>query len=128
MSDALGGGALSPVRALARTLLSYVETRARLAANEVEEHSLRLTEVALWWLAAIACLVVALVTLSVLAVLLAREEARPFVAALVVAAWIGGAVVCALVARARKRERPKLLSATLGELQKDRERFEKPHA
>ncbi len=116
---------LSPVRHLARTLLSFVETRARLAANEVEEQWLRLTEVVIWGLAALLCAGVALVMLSLIVVLLFRDGERLLAAGLVAAAWIAAAVACALVMRARRRQRPKLLAATLAELQKDRERFEK---
>ncbi|OGA69506.1 MAG: hypothetical protein A3G83_01260 [Betaproteobacteria bacterium RIFCSPLOWO2_12_FULL_68_20] len=125
MSHAPGGGVLSPVRHLARTLLSFVETRARLAANEVEEQWLRLTEVVIWGLAALLCAGVALVMLSLIVVLLFRDGERLLAAGLVAAAWIAAAVACALVMRARRRQRPKLLAATLAELQKDRERFEK---
>jgi len=38
---------LASVRELARSLLSIVETRARLAANELEEQTVRLVEIAL---------------------------------------------------------------------------------
>jgi uncharacterized membrane protein YqjE len=128
MPDAPGAGVASPVRSLARTLLSFVETRARLAANEIEEHSLRLTEVALWVLAAFACAGVALVMLSLLVVLLFRDGERLLAAAVVAAVWIAAAVACVLAARARQRQRPRPLSATLAELHKDRQRFGNPDA
>ena len=126
--DAPERGASSPVRALARTLLSFAETRARLAANELEEHSLRLTEVALWTLAALLFAGVALVTLSFLVVLAFWDGQRLLAAGLLGALWAAAGAACAFVARARLRQRPKLLAATIAELEKDRERFGNPDA
>lgn len=122
------GGASSPVRGLARTLISFVETRARLAASELEEQALRLSEVALWALAALVAACIALLMLSIFAVLLFWDNHRMLAAALVCALWLAAAAVCALLARARMRERPRFLSATLAELAKDRSRFGNPDA
>lgn len=122
------GAAFSPVRRLARTLISFVETRGRLAASELEEQALRLAEVAVWAIAALLFLGVALVMLSVVAVLLFWNSQPVLAAALLCALWLGGAAVCVQVAMARLRERPKLLSATLDELAKDRARFENRNA
>lgn len=131
MADAGGapqGGISSPVRGLARALISFVETRARLAAGEFEEQALRLSEVALWALAALFAAGVALVMLSLFAVLLFWDSHRVLAAGLVGALWLAGAAACALVARARMRERPRFLSATLAELARDRSRFGGPDA
>ena len=117
------GGVPSPMRGLARTLISFVETRAGLAASEFEEQALRLSEVALWALAALVAAGIALLMLSIFAVLLFWDSHRVLAAALVGALWLAAAAVCALLARGRMRERPRFLSATLAELAKDRSRF-----
>lgn len=122
------GVAFSPVRRLARTLISFVETRGRLAASELEEQALRLAEAAVWALAALLFAGIALVMLSFIAVLLFWDSHPALAAALVCLLWIGAAAACALVALARMRERPKLLAVTLEELAKDRARFEKHDA
>ena len=122
------GGASSPVRGLARTLLSFVETRVRLAASEIEEQALRLSEVALWTVAALFAAGVALVMLSIFVVLLFWDGHRVLAAGLVGALWLGGAAACALVARARLRARPRLLASTLEQLAADRSRFGTPDA
>ena len=122
------GGAFSPVRGLVRALISFVETRAQIAASEFEEHALRLSEVALWALAALFAAGIALVMLSLFAVLLFWDTHRVLAAGLVGALWLAGAALCALVARSRLRARPKFLAATLAELAKDRARFAKPDA
>lgn len=122
------GAASSPVRRLARTLISFAETRGRLAASELEEQALRLAEAALWALGALLFAGIALVMLSFIAVLLFWDSHPALAAALVCLLWIGGAAACAQVALARMRERPKLLAVTLEELAKDRARFEKHDA
>ncbi|MBI3370588.1 MAG: phage holin family protein [Betaproteobacteria bacterium] len=120
--------AFSPLRRLARTLLSFVVTRGRLAASELEEQALRIAEAAVWALAALLFAGIALVMLSVVAVLLFWNSQPVIAAALVCALWLGAAAACARVAMARMRERPGFLSATLDELGKDRARFEKRDA
>ncbi len=115
---------LGPVRELARTLLSFAETRARLAATEFEEQAVRIAEIAV--LAAVALFFFGFALLFIaLMVLLASWNSNPVLAAAFIAAlFFGLAVAAVLVARARMRERPKFLSATLAELKKDREQVE----
>ena len=122
------GGAFSPVRGLVRSLISFVETRAQIAATEFEEQALRLSEVALWALAALFAAGIALLMLSLFVVLLFWDTHRVLAAGLVGALWLGGAALSALVARSHLRARPKFLAATLAELAKDRARFAKPDA
>ena len=121
--DAAQAAVPSPVRSLARALVAFAETRAQLAASEFEEQALRLSEIALWVLAGLFAAGVALVILSVLAVLLFWDTHRLLAAGLAGALWLAAAALCALVARTRMRERPAFLSATLAELARDRARF-----
>jgi len=114
-----------PVRALARTLLSFAQTRAQLAANELEEQSLRFSEIALWALAALFCFGVAVLMACAFTVILFWDSGRLLAAGLLAALFFAAGAGAALVARKRLRERPKLLSATLAELAKDRERLER---
>lgn len=112
---------LGPVRELARTLLAFAETRARLAATELEEQAVRFIEIALWIAFTLLFVGAALVFLSVLLVLAFWDTHRLLAAGLLAALYLGAAGAAALVTRARLRERPKFLSATLAELRKDRE-------
>jgi uncharacterized membrane protein YqjE len=116
---------LASVRELARSLLAIVETRARLAASELEEQTVRLVEVALWFALSILFLSVALVFVSVLVLLAFWDSNRMFAAGLLAVLYLGAGGAAALVARARMRERPPLFSATLGELGKDLEHLER---
>lgn len=115
-----------PVRELARTLLSFADTRARLAATELEEQAVRLVEILAWLAIAYFFLGTALVFLAVLIVLLFWDTNRLLAAALITALFLAAGVAGALVARARMRERPKFLAATLAELERDRERISPP--
>jgi len=112
---------LGPVRELARTLLAFAATRTRLAATEVEEQALRLLEIAIWLGAAFLLLGAALVFSAVLVVLLFWDSNRLLAAGLVAAAFVCAGGFAALFARARLRERPKFLAATLAELERDRD-------
>jgi uncharacterized membrane protein YqjE len=114
------------VRELARTLLSFAETRARLAATELEEQVARLAEILLWAAAALFFSGVALVFVAILIVLLFWDSSRLLATGLLAALFFGIAAAAALIARARLRERPKFLAATLAELKQDGERIAGP--
>ncbi|HTQ77133.1 MAG TPA: phage holin family protein [Burkholderiales bacterium] len=113
----------SPLRGLLRTLLEYAQTRTRIAASELEEQLLRFLEIALWSLAALFFLGLALVFASVLIVLAAWDSSRLLAAGLLTLVYLGAGAGAVLFARRRLAERPPLFGATLAELEKDRERF-----
>ena len=117
---------LGSLRELARTLLSFAETRTRLAATELEEQAVRLVEILIWIAAALFLFGVALLFLSVLIVLLFWDSNRLLAAGLLAVLYLGAGTAAALVARARQRERPKFLAATLAELGQDRDRIGRP--
>lgn len=117
---------LGSVRELARTLLSFAETRARIAATELEEQAARLAEIIVWALAAVLFSGIALLFLAIMIVLLFWDSNRLLAAGLLAAIFFGVAAASAFVARARLRERPKFLAATLAELKEDGERIAGP--
>ena len=115
-----------PVRELARTLLSFALTRTRLAATELEEQALRLAEILVWLAVALFFLGIAIVFAAVLVVLLFWDSNRLLAAGLLAALFVSVAAGAALLARLRWGERPKLLAATLAELERDRDTLGKP--
>ena len=115
-----------PVREFARTLLSFALTRARLAATEVEEQALRLIEILIWLAAALFFLGIAVVFAAVLVVLAYWDSNRLLAAGLLAALFVSVGAGAAFFARQRLRERPKLLTATLAELERDRETLGHP--
>ena len=120
-----GNGVLGSVRGAARSLIAFAETRARLAASDVEEQAVRLAEIGLWLAAALFFCSLALVIASVFVVRLAGEANRALAAGLVTLLWLAAGAVAAILARKRIAGRPRFFSATLAELAKDRERMDK---
>lgn len=116
---------LGSVRELARSVLAIVQTRARLAATELEEQVVRLVEIALWFALALLLLGVALVFVSVLIVFAYWDSNRMLAAGLLAALYFVAGLAAALVTRARLRERPVFLAATLGEMGKDLESLDR---
>ena len=117
---------LGSLREVARTLLSFAETRTRLAATEFEEQAVRLVEILIWLAAAIFFLGIALLFLAIVIVLLFWDSNRLLAAGLLAALFLGAGAAAALVARSLMRERPKFLAATLSELKLDRDRIGRP--
>jgi uncharacterized membrane protein YqjE len=115
-----------PVRVFARTLLSFVLTRTRLAATELEEQAVRLAEILAWLIAAAFFLGIAIVFTAVLVVFLFWDSNRLLAAGLLAALFVAIGTGAALFARLRLRERPKFLAATLAELERDRNTLGKP--
>ena len=115
---------LGSVRELARTMLSIVETRARLAATELEEQAVRLVEIAIWFALGILFLSVALVFISVLILIAFWDSHRLLSAGLLAVLYLAAGLTAMFVTRARLRDRPPLFSTTLEELGKDLEHLE----
>ena len=114
------------LRELARTLLSFAETRARLAATEIEEQAIRLTEILVLIAVALFFFGLTLLFVALLIVLVFWDSNRLLAAGLLAALFLAAGAVAAFVARARMRERPKFLAATLSELQQDHDRIGHP--
>ena len=115
-----------PVREFARTLLSFALTRTRLAATELEEQALRLIEILIWLAAALFFLGIAVVFAAILVVLAYWDSNRLLAAGLLAALFVSVGAGAALFARHLMRERPKLLAATLAELERDRNALSQP--
>jgi uncharacterized membrane protein YqjE len=116
----------STVRSAVRTLLSFAETRARLAANEFEEQVLRLLEVAAWAVAAVFFFAIAVLLVSLFIVLVFWDANRILAAGLLAGLFIAGGGVSVMMVRSCLAARPKFLAATLAEFEKDRLKMGKP--
>ena len=116
----------SAVRSIARSILSFAETRARIAASEFEEQLLRLLEVAVWAVAALFLFAMALLLLALFVVLVFWDSNRLLATGLLVALFGVSGGVSVLMVRNCMAARPKFLAATLAEFEKDRERMQKP--
>jgi len=112
------------VRDIARALLAYGETRARLAAGEVEEQALRFAEIAVWAAIAFFFLGAGLVFVAIALVVAFGGPDPTALATTIALAFLAAGAAGAAMVRRRLRERPELLAATLAELAKDRARME----
>ncbi|MBB5608399.1 MULTISPECIES: phage holin family protein [unclassified Janthinobacterium] len=109
------------VAQVAATIAAIVQTRLALAAVEVEEESLRfLTYLALAMLA-LLCLFVGLVLLIFMVIVLFWDTHRIAAIGLTAAVFIIAAIATLLGVRSSFRSKPKLLSFTMAELNKDLE-------
>jgi uncharacterized membrane protein YqjE len=107
------------VRRLGATLLSMVQTRLELAAIEIEEESQRLLGYFVLVLLALVLFGIAMLLVSLAIVLMFWDSYR-IQAALLLALLFGvAAAVAGLKLRASVAARPRLLAATVGELNKD---------
>ena len=107
------------VRRLGTTLLSMIQTRLELAAIEIEEESQRLLGYFVLVLLALVLFGIAMLLVS-LAIVLVFWDSYRIQAALGLAALFGAAAALVGVKlRASFAARPRLLAATVGELNKD---------
>lgn len=108
---------------LGATLLAMLHTRVELASVELQEEGQRMLRCLVLSLAALFLAAMTVVLVTFFVILLCWEE-HPLLAVAVLAALYGtGALLLAAKARKTIRNRPGLLSATLGELRKDMECF-----
>jgi uncharacterized membrane protein YqjE len=113
---------LGAFRSLFVALIEAARTRLDLAAVEAEIFLLRIIQVLLWALAAVACAVLAL-TFSIVAIVAALWDTHRM------AGVLGGALlflvlacICGFVASRTFRVRPHMLEGTLAQLETDQQR------
>lgn len=114
-------GVLGTLRRLTSTLAEIVHTRLELAVTELEEQKLRFAQIILLSFLALFFGSMALI-FGTLAVVMAYWDRNP-VAVLggFAALYLAIGLIAGLAWRARVKARPRLLSATLTELERDRE-------
>jgi len=116
-----GAGLMGSVKRLAATLTSIVSTRLELLANELQEERLRLTQMLLFALFALFCFGMALLLFTVFIVVLFWDDHRLAVlGALSLVFFVSGSLAAVLL-RGKAQEKSRLFSASLAELEKDRE-------
>jgi len=116
---ATGGGLLGSARALTRTLIAVAKTRLDIFVTEVEEERLRITRQAILMVAGGFCLMVGTLLLVAYIVALFWDTHRLLTLGLLALVFFGAGTSLFLVVNARARSKPKVFSASLGELEKD---------
>ena len=119
-------GLLKSLRRVLSTLVEIVQTRVELVVTELEEQKLRVAQLATLFYLVLFFFSLAII-FGTLAVVMAYWDQNP-VAVLsgFAALYLSLAIIIGLVWRARAKVRPRLLSATLAELARDREELTPP--
>jgi uncharacterized membrane protein YqjE len=126
MADEAGRaiGLLDSLRKLATTLVATLQTRIEIVATEIEEEKARLARIAV--LAALAgfCLALAVNLAVLFLVVMFWDTNRLLAIGALAGVFAAAAIALGLALRSALTKRPRLLSATLAELRKDRSRLE----
>lgn len=115
-----GSGLLASVRVLFSTLLGMARTRLELIATELEEERLHLARLLLYGFLALFFFGLGVLALSLLVIAAFWDTHRLAAITVVVVVYLGSAFLCVLGLRRQMRRKPRLFSATLAELDKDR--------
>jgi uncharacterized membrane protein YqjE len=118
-----GGGLFNSVRTMACTLIAIVQTRAELLSTELEEERIRLTSMLAWGFVMLFCAGLGIVFVTLLFVLALWDEHRLLAVGIPAAAFLLAAFAAWRVVLGKARAKPRLFSASLAELSKDRERL-----
>ena len=119
-------GLFDSLKALLATLLGIAHTRVELISTEVEEQFARLVSLLVWGLVALFFAFTGVILSAIAVVVVFWDSNRLLAAGLLGGLFIAIGTGAALIARRRLRERPKLLAATLAELERDRETLGQP--
>jgi uncharacterized membrane protein YqjE len=122
-----GSGLMGSVKRLASTLTTIVSTRLELLANELQEERLRLTQMFLFTLFALFSFGMGLLLLTVFVVVLFWDDHRLAVLGAMSVIFFVLGLLAVLVLRGKAQEKSRLFSASLAELDKDREHLNVNH-
>jgi uncharacterized membrane protein YqjE len=119
-------GLLNSLRRVVSTLVEILQTRLELVVTELEEQKLRAAQLAALSFLALFFVSLAIIfgTLAVVMVYWDRNPAAVLTGFALL--YLALAIIMGLVWRARAKARPRLLSATLAELARDREELTPP--
>lgn len=125
-NQAESGGLFNSIKTMVSTLLAIVQTRAELLTTELEEERIRLTSMLAWGFVTLFCAALGIIFVTLLFVLALWDEHRLLAVGIPAAAFLLAAFAASRVVAAKAQAKPKLFSASLAELAKDRERLNPP--
>lgn len=117
------GGLTESIKTLAGTLLAMGQTRLELLSVEIEEERVWLTSMLVWTLIALSCAALAVILATLLVVVIFWDTYRLQAIGIMIALFFAGAILAWRVLRNMTRRKPRLFSASLKELSKDREQL-----
>lgn len=120
-------GLLESAKRLLCTLSAIVSTRLELLANELQEERLRLTQMLFFALAALFCFGMGVLLFTVFIVVMFWDDHRLAVLGGLSLLFFASAALMAILLRSKAKSKPRLFSASIGELVKDRAHLESSH-
>lgn len=123
-ADGRRHGLAASLRRMADTLLEIAQTRIELAASEYEEEREHLRQLLLFGMMTLFFFGFGVVLLTLFVILLLWERHGLLVVGSFAAAYLLAGVIALVALLVRARQRPRLFSATVAELRKDREQLE----
>lgn len=115
---------MDSVKRLASTLIAIVSTRLELLANELQEERLRLMQMFFLSLFALFCFGMGVLLLTIFITVLFWDEHRLAVLGGLCILFFVLGILMAMLLRNKAQAKPKLFSASLAELARDREQLE----
>lgn len=119
-------GFLASTKGLLASLLELLQTRLELVAAELEEEEQRLKETALLAIIVFFFASLGITFLTLLVVAIFWESHRLYVLGGFALLYLALSLIASLIVRKKFRSKPRLFSATLSELVKDREHLKSP--
>lgn len=120
-------GLMGSVRQLLSTLTSIVSTRLELLGNELQEERLHLTQMLLFVLSALFCFGMGVLLLTIFIVVLFWDDHRLAALGVLSGLFFAAGALLAILLRSKAQAKPRLFSASLAELAKDREQLKTGH-
>lgn len=114
-----GSGFFDSLRAMLGTLVALAQTRLELVTVELEQEGERLAGLVLWAIVGVFCGGLAVLMIALTIVIAFWDGHRLLAAGLLSLLFALLSISAGLVVRYRLRTRPRFLSATIGELERD---------
>lgn len=118
-----GAGIVQSLRKLAATLVALLRTRLELLATELEEERIRFLQLLFWAAAALFFFAISVLLLTVLIVVVFWDSYRTASIAVLAGIFLAAGIGTAIGVRNRLNARPRLFSASLDELAKDKDQL-----
>ena len=119
-STASRGGILDSVKNLAATLITMVQTRLEIITTEYEEERERLLSLLIWTMITLFSAILAVVLATLLVVVYYWDSYRLLSIVVMLSIFTISALVAWRVMRNKSRNKPRLFTATIAVLTKDR--------